>query len=50
MPSRIDLSDKQFHEILECLDEIKECVHCASPSDVIKTWQLLCHDFSDDIH
>ncbi len=50
MTSRPDLSNEQFHQILKCLEEIKQCVQSASSSDVIKTWQLLCHDFSDDIH
>lgn len=50
MPSKHDLNDKQFHQILGCLDEIKECVENATNSEVIRTWQLVVHDFADDIH
>ena len=45
-----DLNDWEFHQILSCLDEIKECVKNATDSEVIRTWQLLVHDFADDIH
>lgn len=45
-----DLSDQQFQQVLVCLNEIKECVENATNSEIIKTWQLLCNDFSDDIH
>ena len=45
-----DLSNDQFHQILNCLAEIKETVKNATSSDVVRTWQLLCYDFADDIH
>ena len=50
MTSRPDLSDQQFHKVLSCLDEIKACVENSSDSDVIRSWQLVVHDFADDIH
>ena len=43
-------SDKQFTQILAALEEIRLCVKNSSDSETIKTWQLLCHDYADDIH